>query len=207
MPTPTDTELWQEALEGSSDAFGALFERHAPSVYNLCFRRTGDWALAEDLTSAVFLETWRKRHKVTLWDGSLRPWLLGVAVNWVRNQGRSLRRYENALKRLPRSANTADFSEELTSRLDDERRMVSILQLVTRLPQREQDVLALCVWSELSYEAAAAALNVPVGTVRSRLARARIRIRELAASSGHELSSERSLGRALVADPGVNDER
>jgi RNA polymerase sigma-70 factor (ECF subfamily) len=76
-------------------------------------------------------------------------------------------------------------------RADDERRMKRLLVRVSELPQGEQDVLALCVWSELSYEAAASALGVPVGTVRSRLSRARSRLRELDAATGHEQGTDR----------------
>jgi RNA polymerase sigma-70 factor (ECF subfamily) len=64
--------------------------------------------------------------------------------------------------------------------------MRELLRLFTRLPRREQDVLALCDWSGLSYEDAAAALDIPIGTVRSRLARGRRRLRELATASGPE---------------------
>src|SRR5690606_11322289 len=56
----TDGDLWQKAAKGDPSAFGALFERHADAVYNHCFRRTGSWEAAEDLTSVVFLEAWRR---------------------------------------------------------------------------------------------------------------------------------------------------
>ena len=62
--------------------------------------------------------------------------------------------------------------------------MQTVLRAIAKLPRREQDVLALCAWAKLSYEEAAVALGVPVGTVRSRLSRARARTREL--SSAHE---------------------
>ena len=64
--------------------------------------------------------------------------------------------------------------------------MQDVLALIGRLPRREQEVFALCGWSELSYEDAALALGVPVGTVRSRLSRARARLRELEPAFGHE---------------------
>lgn len=72
MVEPSDRELW-EAASGSAAAFGALFERHAKAVYNFCFRRTADWAAAEDLAAAVFLEAWRKRDEVKLAQDSLLP--------------------------------------------------------------------------------------------------------------------------------------
>ena len=61
---PSDIELWDRAVAGDPEGFGALFERHARSVYNHCFRRTASWADAEELTSAVFLEAWRRRREV-----------------------------------------------------------------------------------------------------------------------------------------------
>ena len=65
--------------------------------------------------------------------------------------------------------------------------MRQLLRLFAQLPRREQDVVALCDWSGLSYEDAAAALEIPIGTVRSRLARGRRRLRELATASGPEV--------------------
>ena len=189
MGPPTDAELWQRACDGEPDAFGVLFERHSRAVYNFCFRQTADWAAAEDLTSIVFLEAWRRRGEVRLKEGRALPWLLGVAVNVLRNRRRSERRHRAALERLeiPRGL---DFADEADSRLDDERRMRATLRTVAKLPRHEQEVLALCVWAGLSYEDAALALCVPVGTVRSRLSRARARVRELMSAHGHELGDD-----------------
>jgi RNA polymerase sigma-70 factor, ECF subfamily len=159
--------------EPTTAEFAALFDAHANAVYNFCFRRTGVWALAEDLTSVVFLEAWRRRRDVDLVNEPPRPWLLGVATNLLRNHHRSLRRHRAALERLPRSDSTPDHAEELAERMDAERQMGEILEVIDRLPRREREVLALCVWGEVSYEEAARALRIPVGTVRSRLARAR----------------------------------
>jgi DNA-directed RNA polymerase specialized sigma24 family protein len=63
-----------------------LFERHAHGVYNHCFRRTASWADAEEITSAVFAEAWRRRHEVRPVHESARPWLLGVANNLPRSR-------------------------------------------------------------------------------------------------------------------------
>ena len=75
---------------------------------------------------------------------------------------------------------------ERHQRVDDEELMGRALELVARLPRHEQEVFALCAWSELSYEDAAFALRIPVGTVRSRLSRARARLRELDPGIGHD---------------------
>jgi RNA polymerase sigma-70 factor (ECF subfamily) len=96
-----DGELWARAQAGDGGAFGVLFDRQANSVYRYCFRRSADWALAEDLTSVVFFEAWRRCRDVELGEGRVLPWLLGVATNVIRNQRRSLRRYRAALERLP----------------------------------------------------------------------------------------------------------
>jgi RNA polymerase sigma factor (sigma-70 family) len=176
MGQPDDGELWSAVGRGDADSFGLLFERHGRRIYNYCFRRTGNWTRAEDLTSVVFLECWRRRE-VSLEGDKVLPWLLGVATNVCRNQRRSLARHQAALKRLPRPESTSDFADDILERLEDEQRMHAVLSVCSRLPRREQDVLALCLWAGLSYEDAAAALRIPVGTVRSRLARARRRLR------------------------------
>lgn len=183
----SDQELWTAVRTGDRPAFGALFERHAKTIYNYCFRRVGNWSAAEDLVSVVFLEVWRRRD-VDLAEGMVLPWLYGVATNVCRNASRSQRRYQRALQRLPPPEPTPDFGGAVDARLDDEAQMQVVLAQVGRLRKEEQDVLSLCAWSELSYEDAAIALDVPVGTVRSRLSRARAQLRELGSDPGHEES-------------------
>jgi RNA polymerase sigma-70 factor (ECF subfamily) len=181
----TDAALWQRAAAGDTAAFGTIFERHATTVYNYCFRRTGNWAQAEELTAVVFLEAWRRRTQVQLERDEAIPWLLGVATNVLRNLRRSQRRHRAALERLPRER-VADFAADVDARLDDERQMRATLRALDKLSRSDQDVLALCVWEELTYEQAALALGIRVGTVRSRLSRARARLRELSSNPGHE---------------------
>ncbi|WP_308249706.1 RNA polymerase sigma factor [Sphaerisporangium fuscum] len=179
---PTDTELWARAADGDTEAFGVLFDRHAPAVYNHCFRRTADWSEAEDLTSVVFLEAWRRHRELRPDRDSALPWLLGVANNVLRNRNRSLRRHRDALARLPPPSAEPDPAEDLSGRIDDERRMRRVLAAVNRLSRDDQEVLSLCVWAGLGYEQAAIALDLPVGTVRSRLSRARGRLKKLTES-------------------------
>jgi RNA polymerase sigma-70 factor (ECF subfamily) len=179
--------LWRQAREGDGSAFGVLFERHAGRIYNYCFRRTGDWALAEDLTSATFLLAWRSHGRAPLQAESALPLLYGIATNVLRNDRRSLKRRRAAFARLPvERVEEPDFAEEGAVRLDDQAATRRLLSVFGRLPRREQDVVALCDWSELSYEDAAVALDIPIGTVRSRLARGRRRLRELATANGPE---------------------
>lgn len=89
MEERSDAELWRDAASGSDATFEALFHRHASAVYNYCFRRVGNWSTAEDLMAATFLEAWRRREEIRLSHESLRPWLLGVATNLIRNDRRS----------------------------------------------------------------------------------------------------------------------
>ncbi len=176
----TDAELWARVGKHDSAAFRVLYERHSTAVYNHCFRRTASWSSAQDLTSVVFLEAWRRRREVRLSSDSILPWLLAVANNATRNQERSLRRHRRLLAKLPDVVLTPDPADDVAARLDDEHRMRRVLAGWSRLTQGERDVLALCVWAELSYADAAVALGVPVGTVRSRLSRAREHLRQIA---------------------------
>jgi RNA polymerase sigma factor (sigma-70 family) len=107
----------------------------------------------------------------------------------LRHRWRAQCRHKAALQRLPREAQ-ADFADDAQGRLDDERRMRGALRLLGRLPRREQEVFTLCAWAGLGYEEAATALRIPVGTVRSRLSRARARLRELPSSDELEWDGE-----------------
>jgi RNA polymerase sigma-70 factor (ECF subfamily) len=153
----------------------ACWDAYAQQIHRYCFRRTGDAALAEDLTSVVFLEAWRRRRDVT----PSAAWLYGIATNVLRNQQRSRRRYEAALARLPRPQPEPDFAETLAERVSAEQEMRLILGRLEALHPLERDALALCVWEGLSTREAAEALDVPEGTVRTRLHRARVHLARL----------------------------
>lgn len=181
----SDSALWARTREGDADAFTALFRRHSKAIYNYCFRRLADWKDAEDALSLVFLEAWRRRDKELPPDKVL-PWLYGIATNVLRNRRRAERRFRAAMARVPHPKPEDDFSDSSAERVDDERLAERALGVLAQLSRREQDVLVLCGWQGLSYEDAALALDVPVGTIRSRLSRARQRIGELDSGSGHE---------------------
>ena len=167
-----DAALWR-AGRTDPDAFAELFERHARTVFVYCARHCGDLTLADDLTSAVFLEAWRKRRAVELTGASALPWLLGTANNVVRNANRSLRRHRRALARLPRIDLESDFSPETVDRVDAQRELEAALRAIDALGAGEREVATLVLWGGASYEDAAQTLGVPIGTVRSRVSRAR----------------------------------
>ena len=176
--TPSDNVLWERAAGGDVEAFGALFSRHAPAVHAFCLRRTADPAVADDLTSIVFLEAWRRCADVRIEPGAARAWLLGVAVNTLRGHWRSRRRHAAALGRLHAGTAGPDEAERAAERLDAAARLRQARDALAGLRREERDVLTLIAWGELDYEGAALALGIPVGTVRSRLSRARRRLRE-----------------------------
>lgn len=170
---------------GDPDAFGLIFDEYARAVYNLGLRLTANWSAAEDVVSLTFLEAWRLRARIEPGGESLQPWLLGIAVNVCRNLARASRRHQAALSRIPPPPAVPDFAEELAGRLDDTAHLRQVAKALSGLRRGEREVIALCVWSDLDYATAARALGVPVGTVRSRLSRARRRLRKLA-SAGRE---------------------
>lgn len=181
----SDADLWARSRAGDAEAFGLLFERYASPIYNFCFRRIGNQATAQELLSIVFLEAWRRRNKSLPADKVL-PWLYGIATNIVRHQRRSERRFAAALSRLPPVQTEPDFAATADERIDYERQAEGARALLGTLPQGERDVYLLCVGMELSYQDAAFALRLPIGTVRSRLSRARARLRELDSGYGNK---------------------
>ena len=141
----------------------------------------------------TFLEAWRCRDSIAADGGSLRPWLLGIATNVARGQRRAAWRHRTALARLAVADQLPDFADDASGRLDDAARIKALHRALAALPGPELEVLALCVWSGLGYAEAAEALNVPVGTVRSRLSRARAKLARL---TERELSrrAQRTIG-------------
>ncbi|MFD8697391.1 RNA polymerase sigma factor [Kitasatospora sp. MBT66] len=165
---------------GEPEAFRELFREHSSLVYRHAVRVTGNWALAEDVVSLTFLEAWRLRGKLRDEGDSPRPWLMGIAVNVLRNTTRAARRHNLAMARMPVADPVPDFADELVGRMADSEQLAAARKALGRLRRSEREVFALCVWSGLGYAEAAATLGIPVGTVRSRLSRARTRLRRLA---------------------------
>ena len=190
----SDESLWQAGASGDQRAFSELYERHAGTIYNYLFRRLADWSEAEDLTAVVFLEAFRRRREVVIVEGKLLPWLYGVATNVLRNRRRALWRQRQLVAQLA-SEQGSTVTPDVAARAEATTQMRSVLKRIAKLPCSQQDVIALCVWSDLSYEEAAVALGVPIGTVRSRLSRARAVLAELDDAARH-MDDEMELRRA-----------
>jgi RNA polymerase sigma factor (sigma-70 family) len=157
--------------------FELFFRRHSTAVYRYSLRHTGDPEAAEDVRSAVFCEAWRRRSDIDFDDRDGLPWLFGTARNVIRNQSRALRRRDAALRRFPRPLSDFELYEDIADRLD----AVAFAELfeaelAPSLPPGERAVVVLCILEGMSYTAAAEHLGVPIGTVRSRLSRARTRL-------------------------------
>ncbi|MFJ8470164.1 RNA polymerase sigma factor [Streptomyces swartbergensis] len=165
---------------GDPAAFAELFDSYSRGVYNHAFRLTADWSTAEDVMATTFMEAWRLRGRIDTEGGSLRPWLLGIATNTARNQIRSNRGYRRAAAATAAAERPVpDHADEVTTQIDDQRRLAATLRALGGLRRAEREVVALCLGEGLDYEAAAKALGIPVGTVASRLSRARRKLRSL----------------------------
>lgn len=175
----TDAQLWRHAAAGDQSAFTELFERHVEAVWNHAYRLTGSWSRAEDLASTTFLTAWRKREQVTLIHDSALPWLYAVCANLARSEYRSSTRFLRALRRVPVVDAVDDHADRVVGRIDDDRRLRDVLGVIAQLPRAEREAVELCLLGEVSTEDAAALLGVAEVSIRSRISRARARIRTL----------------------------
>jgi RNA polymerase sigma-70 factor (ECF subfamily) len=166
----------ERVRDGDADAFGVLFDLHHDRVFRQAVRLTASVHDAEDVTAVVFLEAWRLRDRMRVVDGSVVAWLL-VTTNYVfRNYARASRRYSEGLRQLPPPEHMPDHADAVDERIDGDSRRASLRAALARLPQRDQDILTLCVLEELSTADAATVLGVARGTVKSRLSRAKVRL-------------------------------
>lgn len=174
----SDAELWRRVRADDGFAFGQLFERHADAVFRHCkVLRVFVDRDAGDATSIVFLEAWRRRHSFHVDGHTALPLFLALANNVLRNFDRTARRYQRLMASLPATEQAPDPSDVVEERDDRAGTAVAVRHALQQLGQRDREVLGLCMFAELSYDEAAAVLEVPVGTVKSRLSRAKDRFR------------------------------
>jgi RNA polymerase sigma factor (sigma-70 family) len=165
----SDEEVWAEALAGRGHAFGEIFDRHRARVYRHSRGLAPSWSDADDVVAVTFLEAWRRRNDIHFVNGSMLPWLLRTATFTAGNLTRAARRYRAALRRLPAGSAQPDHAEQL-----DDGEAVAALRGLAPI---HQEVLTLCVLEGVSAEDAARIMGVRVGTVKSRLSRAKARLR------------------------------
>ncbi|MGW0552525.1 RNA polymerase sigma factor [Streptomyces altiplanensis] len=170
-----DAELIAASLE-EPERFAALFDRHAPAIHQYVTRRLGRDA-ADDVTAETFLTAFRIRARFDAARTGVRPWLYGIAAKEI---GRHRRQEMKALKLLARTGHDpiADsWTDSADDRLAAEAAVRPLAGALARLSAGDRHVLLLFAWADLSYQEIAEALDIPVGTVRSRLNRARRKLR------------------------------
>jgi RNA polymerase sigma factor (sigma-70 family) len=168
---PTDAELLIRSVS-DPPAFAAVYERHGQTIRRYVARRVGS-ETGEDLAAEVFVRAFRARERYTAERDSALPWLFGVANHVIAGHRRSEARRLKALERLV--GTTPQVIEH-----DDYGLGADLVRELRRLSSDDRDALLLIVWGELTYEEVATALAVPIGTAKSRVARAR---RKLAAAT------------------------
>ncbi len=169
--------------------FATIFDRHYDAIYRYLARRVGP-DLAEDLAAETFTEAFDVRHRFDLAQPNASPWLFGIATNLLRHHYRGESRRMRAYARLDRPPDPDDDHGAIAARVDAQRARAAIAEALMRLSAGERDVLLLSAWADLRYEEIAMALRIPIGTVRSRLHRARHRVRELLGESGQYLGAD-----------------
>ncbi len=159
-------------------AFQPIFDRHHGAVRRYLRARIGEPALAEDLAAETFARAFAARRRFRDEGHGVKAWLFTIATNLLRDELRARGRRGKLLERLPGSAPDA-AAPSLPA--DPE-----LAAALTALRREELEVLLLHAWADLSYEEIAIATGVPIGTVRSRLSRARAQLRN--ALPDHERS-------------------
>jgi RNA polymerase sigma factor (sigma-70 family) len=174
--TAHDNELIR-ASTSAPEAFGQIFDRHAAAILRYLARRAGR-SLADDLTAETFLIAFRGRAKYDDAQLDARPWLYGIAANLLRGHQRAEIRQYRALARTGLDPALADHGDQVAAQVAAASHVRALAGVLARLSVREREVLTLVSQAQLSYPEVARALDIPIGTVRSRLHSARTRIRQ-----------------------------
>ncbi|WP_459804790.1 RNA polymerase sigma factor [Herbidospora sp. RD11066] len=170
--TARDNDLVRLSLT-DPECFAVLFDRHAPHLHAYVARRLGP-DVADDVVSDTFLDAFRRRHAYDPHRADARPWLYGIASNLIgKHRRRETARYR-AYTRSGPDETVAALVEEGVTTLAVNR---PLLRALAALKPRDRDVLLLVAWAQFTYDEVAAALSIPAGTVRSRLNRARTKVR------------------------------
>ncbi len=157
--------------------FAQIFDRHADAIRRFAVPRVGTSA-ADDVSAEVFRIAFERRSSFDANATSALPWLYGIAANLVRRELRGRARGFAALERLRgRRELAGEPLLDIASRIDARADLIDLRDALMRLSADELDVLLLVAWDQLSPTAAATVLGIPAETARTRLHRARQRIR------------------------------
>ncbi len=158
------------------ETFAALFDRYSGMLYRYASRRLGP-EVAEDLVGETFLVAFARRESYDPAHGDVRPWLFGILTKLVSRHHRTEAARYRALLRSPVDGAVESPADSVVTDVTAEGARSALIEALAVLPRRDRDVLLLIAWSDLSYEEVAQALGIPIGTVRSRLNRARRKVR------------------------------
>lgn len=170
------------------ELFTIVFERHYRRVYAFLARRVGR-SVADDLAAETFVRAFERRPSYDTSVERALPWLFGIAVNLLAHHRRSEARQLRALATLAAAKPTANGDDGPNA--DMTARLVAALE---GLDDYDRDVVLLYAWGELSYEEIGHALAIPTGTVRSRLNRARRKLRDALADDAADVVQFRQRG-------------
>jgi RNA polymerase sigma-70 factor, ECF subfamily len=198
MPTPpADLELVRRAAAGDREAFAAIYERHRTVVYRFARLMSGSNSTADDVTQEVFVTLIRTLPSYEPQRASLLTYLYGVARNVTRNRLRRDRRFVALDAAAGTPCSSADDPHDAAARAQER---ALLRRAILSLPSRYREVIILSDVQGLAYAEAASILQVPVGTVRSRLSRGRqmmaLCLRKTGAPGG--LSAVRPIERCVV---------
>jgi RNA polymerase sigma-70 factor (ECF subfamily) len=180
MSSPSDAEVIGRSV-GEPEAFGVIYDRHAPTLLRFLGRRAGA-RVAEGLVGELFRIAFERRRTFDASRASALPWLYGIGSNLLLKHRRAEARWLRAGAQLA-AAGEADRRAGAAA-LDARLLFPRVTEAIETLPDGEREALLLFAWEDLSYQGVAEALELPVGTVRSRLNRARARLRELLEPGG-----------------------
>ncbi|PCG83018.1 RNA polymerase subunit sigma-70 [Streptomyces sp. WZ.A104] len=171
------------------ELFAGLYDRHAPDIHRYAARRLGEGA-ADDITAETFLIAFRTRDRYDTSHRLARPWLYGIAANLIGKHRRSEVRALKALARTGHDPVAASWSDRSDDRIAVQAPLAGAL---AALSPGDRHVLLLVAWADLGYQEVADALRIPLGTVRSRLNRARRKVREALSTDPTFVSAEQEL--------------
>jgi RNA polymerase sigma-70 factor (ECF subfamily) len=171
--TASDDELIQRVARREGDAFAALFRRHYPTVYRFALHVTGAAVQAEDVAQEVFMAVMRDAGRYEAGRSSVAAWLCGIARNHALRHLDRERRVVPLTERADGSEDRLSVTTDPVGELFQATRLEELRRAVLSLPLAYREVVVLCDLQEFSYADAAEAIGCAVGTVRSRLHRAR----------------------------------
>jgi RNA polymerase sigma factor (sigma-70 family) len=182
MSVPSDAEVIGRSLS-DPEAFGVIYDRHAPTLLRFLGRRAGA-KVAEGLVGELFRIAFERRKTFDVSRASALPWLYGIGANLLLKHRRGEARRLRANARM--AADEAADRRSSAAALDARVLFPRVADAIEALPDDEREALLLFAWEELPYQSVAEALDLPIGTVRSRLNRARAHLRELIERKGKE---------------------